>query len=234
MICFAFMMTGMTAAGWFGCHGSDDMFNIEILFYKSLVILDELWNNDKLLVYHLCHCVICLAGRSSNVGGSIGLWRLMVLVVFLSFLNDSISFGWNFEGKECEKCMDGLMHWIADLFPFLLVLFSKRKNKNHLRILLLCMITERLFSLLQRTKVCFMSFRVSLTPATILCLAILENANAFSIHVAGFKHKIYRWLCFCHLWVAYRDGARKSSRLLLLCRVVIEMSVMQVFFAKSI
>ena len=75
----------------------------------------------------------------------------------------------------------------------------------------------------------FLSFRVSLTPVTILCRAVLENANAISIHVAGFKHKIYRWLCFCHLWVAYRDGARKNSRLLLLCRVVIKMSVMQIF-----
>jgi len=38
----------------------------------------------------------------------------------------------------------------------------------------------------------FLSFRVSLTPVTILCRAVLENANAISIHVAGFKHKIYR------------------------------------------
>ena len=74
----------------------------------------------------------------------------------------------------------------------------------------------------------FLSFRVSLTPVTILCRAVLENANAISIQVAGFKHKIYRWLCFCHLWVAYWDGARKSSRLLLLCCVVVKMSVMQV------
>ncbi len=42
-----------------------------------------------------------------------------------------------------------------------------------------------------------MSFRVSVTPATILRRAILENANAFSVHVTGIKHKIYRWLCFC-------------------------------------
>jgi hypothetical protein len=34
---------------------------------------------------------------------------------------------------------------------------------------------------------------------TILCHAILENANAVSIHVAGIKHKIYRWLCLS-LW----------------------------------
>jgi hypothetical protein len=54
------------------------------------------------------------------------------------------------------------------------------------------MIREGLFSLEQRTKVCFVSFRVSLTLATILCHAILENANAFSVRVAGFKHKIYR------------------------------------------
>jgi hypothetical protein len=26
-----------------------------------------------------------------------------------------------------------------------------------------------------------------------------ENANAFSIHVTRFKHKIYRWLCFAFM-----------------------------------
>jgi hypothetical protein len=30
-----FMMIGMTDAGWFSCHWSDDVFNIEILFYKT-------------------------------------------------------------------------------------------------------------------------------------------------------------------------------------------------------
>ncbi len=52
---------------------------------------------------------------------------------------------------------------------------------------------------MQRTKALFMSFRVSLTPATILRRAVLENANAFSVHVTGFKHKIYRWLCFAKM-----------------------------------
>ena len=75
------------------------------------------------------------------------------------------------------------------------------------------MIREGLFSLEQRTKACFMSFRVSLTPATILRRAILENAKAFSVHETEFKHKIYRWLCFCQnerfgKW----DGSRKNSR----------------------
>ena len=52
---------------------------------------------------------------------------------------------------------------------------------------------------MQRTKACFMSFRVSLTPATILRRAMLENAKAFSVHETGFKHKIYRWLCFAKM-----------------------------------
>ena len=34
---------------------------------------------------------------------------------------------------------------------------------------------------------------------TKLCHATLENANAFSVHVTGFKHKIYRWLCFAKM-----------------------------------
>ena len=38
-----------------------------------------------------------------------------------------------------------------------------------------------------------------LTPATILRHAMLENANAFSVHVTEFKHKIYRWLCFAKM-----------------------------------
>ena len=38
-----------------------------------------------------------------------------------------------------------------------------------------------------------------LTPATILCHAMLENAKAFSVHETGFKHKIYRWLCFAKM-----------------------------------
>jgi len=59
------------------------------------------------------------------------------------------------------------------------------------------MIREGLFSLEQRTKACFMSFRVSLTPATILRHAMLENAKTFSVHETGFEHKIYGWLCFC-------------------------------------
>ena len=61
------------------------------------------------------------------------------------------------------------------------------------------MIREGLFSLEQRTKACFMSFRVSLTPATILRHAMLENAKAFSVHETGFEHKIYRWLCFAEM-----------------------------------
>jgi len=27
----------------------------------------------------------------------------------------------------------------------------------------------------------------------------LENAKAFSVHETGFKHKIYRWLCFAEM-----------------------------------
>ena len=38
-----------------------------------------------------------------------------------------------------------------------------------------------------------------LTPATILRRAVLENAKAFSVHETGFKHKIYRWLCFAEM-----------------------------------
>ena len=38
-----------------------------------------------------------------------------------------------------------------------------------------------------------------LTPATILRHAMLENAKAFSVHETGFKHKIYRWLCFAKM-----------------------------------
>ena len=30
-------------------------------------------------------------------------------------------------------------------------------------------------------------------------MQFLENANAFSVHVTGFKHKIYRWLCFAKM-----------------------------------
>ena len=44
---------------------------------------------------------------------------------------------------------------------------------------------------------------------TKLCHAILENANAFSVHVTGFKHKIYRWLCFAKMRdLVSGDGSR--------------------------
>ena len=58
----------------------------------------------------------------------------------------------------------------------------------------------------------FLSFRVSLTPVTILCCAVLENANAILSHVAGFKHKIYRWLCFfCYYEIRMFWGQSKKE-----------------------
>jgi len=60
----------------------------------------------------------------------------------------------------------------------------------------------------------FLSFRVSVTPATILCRAVLENANAISSHVAGFKHKIYRWLCFfCYEIHIFWGPGRKEFKI---------------------
>jgi len=107
-------------------------------------------------------------------------------------------------------------------------LFSKRKNKNHLWILRLCMIRERLFSLCRGLKCVFVLEYLWLT-VTILCRAVLENANAISIHVAGFKHKIYRWLRFLSLWDSHILGrSKKEFNITLLCCVVIEMSVMQI------
>jgi hypothetical protein len=66
--------------------------------------------------------------------------------------------------------------------------------------------------------VCFMSYKVAMTPATILCHAILENANAFSIHVARLKHKIYRWLCFCHNENRWLGRSKKEFKIVLSIR----------------
>jgi len=111
-----FMMIGMTDAGWFSCHWSDDVFNIEILFYKTSKAFDKFcWSIAILLVYHLCHRVICLAGRSSSVSGFIGLWRLIVLVVFLSF-------GWQhlfldgMRRARMDSCLELLMSFFSCLF----------------------------------------------------------------------------------------------------------------------
>ncbi len=53
-----------------------------------------------------------------------------------------------------------------------------------------------------------------LTPATILRRAVLENAKAFSVHETGFKHKIYRWLCFAEMrdLVSGTDQERVQDR----------------------
>ncbi len=51
---------------------------------------------------------------------------------------------------------------------------------------------------MQRAKACF-CLRVSLTHSDKASHAILENAKAFSVHETGFKHKIYRWLCFAKM-----------------------------------
>jgi hypothetical protein len=104
-------------------------------------------------------------------------------------------FGMEFCKRGVQRSPEGIH--IADLFSFLISFaLKKEEQESSLDFVTLFMSRERLFSLDQRTKVCFMSFRVTLTPATILCRTILENANAFSVHVTGFKHKIYRWLCF--------------------------------------
>ena len=97
--------------------------------------------------------------------------------------------------------MEEFINWldIADLFSFLISFALKKEEQESSLDFVIVMIREGLFSLEQRTKACFMSFRVSLTPATILRRAILENAKAFSVHETEFKHKIYRWLCFAKM-----------------------------------
>jgi hypothetical protein len=90
--------------------------------------------------------------------------------------------------------LEEFINWldIADLFSFLISFALKKEEQESSLDFVIVMIREGLFSLEQRTKACFMSFRVSLTPATILRRAILENAKAFSVHETEFKHKIYR------------------------------------------
>jgi hypothetical protein len=90
--------------------------------------------------------------------------------------------------------LEEFINWldIADLFSFLISFALKKEEQESSLDFVIVMIREGLFSLEQRTKACFMSFRVSLTPATILRHAILENAKAFSVHETEFKHKIYR------------------------------------------
>ena len=97
--------------------------------------------------------------------------------------------------------MEEFINWldIADLFSFLISFALKKEEQESSLDFVIVMIREGLFSLEQRTKACFMSFRVSLTPATILRRAMLENAKAFSVHETGFEHKIYRWLCFAKM-----------------------------------
>ena len=112
--------------------------------------------------------------------------------------NDNISFGWNFVREEWKRS-PGWIRQIADLFSFLISFALKKEEQESSLDFVIVMIREGLFSLEQRTKACFMSFRVSLTPATILRRAMLENAKAFSVHETGFKHKIYRWLCFAEM-----------------------------------
>jgi hypothetical protein len=70
-----------------------------------------------------------------------------------------------------------------------------------------------IFSLSRGLKFVLCLLEYLLTPATILRRAISENVNAFSVHVTGFKHKIYRWLCFRHNERSDKwDGSRKNSR----------------------
>ena len=95
---------------------------------------------------------------------------------------------------NCWWVLEEFINWldIADLFSFLISFALKKEEQESSLDFVIVMIREGLFSLEQRTKACFMSFRVSLTPATILRHAILENAKAFSVHETEFKHKIYR------------------------------------------
>ena len=88
----------------------------------------------------------------------------------------------------CWWILKGFIKWldIADLFSFLISFALKKEEQESSLDFVIVMIREGLFSLEQRTKACFMSFRVSLTPATILRRAILENAKAFSVHETGF------------------------------------------------
>jgi hypothetical protein len=91
------------------------------------------------------------------------------------------------------------------------------------------MIRERLFSLVQRTKACFMSFRVSLTPATMLrraigkCECVLNSCSwveTQDLQMVVLYHNENRWL----------GRSRKEFKIVLSIRRKIEMSVMQVFY----
>jgi hypothetical protein len=147
------------------------------------------------------------------LGGTFGIWRLMVWWFFQKFLFNNISFSDGNLKDRREKTIEGFHHfWIADLFPFSFLLFSKGKNKYHLWILWLYTIRDRLFSRCRGIKTFYVLEYLWLTGDNALSCNF-GKSKAFSIHVAGFKHKIYRWRCF----VICGDGAGKSSRLFSLC-----------------
>ncbi len=172
-----YLMDRMTGAGWFGYR------NIVGLSSPSLRDM----SNRKVQW-------MLVDPRSVKVDGVFFVCLSSLTVWMTASLLDGILKAWETEKpwRDSYFWMDSSTGLLISSPFFCSLLFSERTDKNHLWILWLCMIREGLFSLEPRTKVSFMSFRVSLTPATVLCLAILENANAFSVRVTGFKHKIYR------------------------------------------
>ena len=90
------------------------------------------------------------------------------------------------------------------LISFLSYFFcsQKEKNKYHLWILWLYTSRERLFSRCRGLKCVFVLEYLWLTGDKALSCDF-GKSKAFSVHVTGFKRKIYRWRCFCHLWDSY-------------------------------
>ena len=100
-----------------------------------------------------------------------------------------------------------------------LVLLLKRKNKNHLWILWSSWSEKDYFLSCRGLKRVFVLEYLWLT-VTKLCHAILENANAFSVHVTGFKHKIYRWLCFAKMRDLKVGRIKKEFKIVLFLSVL--------------
>jgi hypothetical protein len=113
------------------------------------------------------------------------------------------SLGWNLESfSRRQRILEGvhICPWRDSSAGLLIsspLLFSFSDLKNQMSRIISgfcdCARSGKDYFLLRRGLkhvLCLLEYL--LTPATILCLAILENANAFSVRVAGFKHKIYR------------------------------------------
>ncbi len=127
----------------------------------------------------------------------------------LFFNNISFSDG-NLKDRRVLKGF--IFFWIADLYPFSFLLFSKGKNKYDLWILWLYTIRERLFSRCRGLKCVYVIEYLWLNGDNALSCNF-GKSKAFSIHVVGFKHKIYRWRCFVNCEICILGRSRKEFKI---------------------